>query len=339
MLHAIIPEHRHKAVEVALRAVFGAAPIERATPLRDGFSGALVNCVEISGRKVLLRVETGRDALRDPVRQYACMRAAAQAGIAPPLHYADAETGVAIMDFIEARPISDYPGGAPAAALELAGLTARLQRTTPFAPLVEQVDGVDGLFMELLATGLCARGALAEHQAAWASLRDACPRTPPERRVSSHNDLNPNNMLYDGERMWLIDWEVAFANDPLVDPASIAFWYGLEGEAQAALLRAAFGKVDDGLRARFFLMRQVSQVFNGVLMLRLAAQARAPDAEPITDMTAPPFAQVRAGLATRTLDLGSQEGRLLFGKAALNAVRDSVGGTAFAAAAHLANSG
>jgi thiamine kinase-like enzyme len=28
--------------------------------------------------------------------------------------------------------------------------------------------------------------------------------------VSSHNDLNPNNVLFEGERAWLIDWELAF---------------------------------------------------------------------------------------------------------------------------------
>src|ERR1022692_2472698 len=31
--------------------------------------------------------------------------------------------------------------------------------------------------------------------------------------VSSHNDLTPENSLFDGDRGWLVDWEAAFLND------------------------------------------------------------------------------------------------------------------------------
>ncbi len=277
---------------------------------------------------------TARDALRDPVRQYVCMASAAEAGIAPPLRYANAETGVAVMDFIEARPFADYPGGKGAASLELAGLIRRLRATPAFPPLVDQVDGVDGLLSGVLATGVCTPEAVADHRAAWATLRDAYPRTPAEQRVSSHNDLNPNNIVFDGERLWLIDWEASFANDPLVDPASIAHWYGLRGEGEDALLAATFGEVDARLRARFFLMRQVCQLFNGVLMLMVAGQAqpRAPGAPLIADFAAPAFSAVRAGVVAGVVDLSSKDDRLLFAKASLNAVRDAVRSPAFEAA-------
>jgi len=32
--------------------------------------------------------------------------------------------------------------------------------------------------------------------------------------VSSHNDLfKPDNIVFDGQRLWLVDWETAFLND------------------------------------------------------------------------------------------------------------------------------
>jgi hypothetical protein len=37
--------------------------------------------------------------------------------------------------------------------------------------------------------------------------------------TSSHNDPVPGNILYDGSRLWCIDWESAYLNDPLVDLA------------------------------------------------------------------------------------------------------------------------
>jgi thiamine kinase-like enzyme len=39
--------------------------------------------------------------------------------------------------------------------------------------------------------------------------------------VSSHNDSIPSNILFDGDRLWLIDWESAYRNDPLVDVAIV----------------------------------------------------------------------------------------------------------------------
>ncbi len=51
-----------------------------------------------------------------------------------------------------------------------------------------------------------------------------CAAYPWDRdaQVSSHNDVNPFNVLFDGDRLWLIDWEIAFRNDPFADVASVA---------------------------------------------------------------------------------------------------------------------
>jgi hypothetical protein len=40
--------------------------------------------------------------------------------------------------------------------------------------------------------------------------------------VSRHNDLNPNDILFDGARVWIVDWEGAFAADHYVDLAALA---------------------------------------------------------------------------------------------------------------------
>ncbi len=40
--------------------------------------------------------------------------------------------------------------------------------------------------------------------------------------VASHNDLKPENMVFDGTRVWLIDWEAAFLNDRYLDLSVVA---------------------------------------------------------------------------------------------------------------------
>lgn len=323
-----IPVPHRDAVAQALRETFGAAPPEAIAPVSAGLSGAFVARLQVRGRPYLLRLEAHRDALRDPHRQYACMRAAAEAGVAPRVLHADPQAGVAIMDFIEARPIADYPGGAPAAAHELGRMTARLRAGPAFPPLVEYFDGVDMVWSNLLAAGAIDPEAIAPYLAAWGQVRDACPRTPAEGLVASHNDPNPSNILYDGERLWLVDWETAFANDPLVDPAILAMFFGLEGPAEAPFLAVAFGVVDEALTARFLLVRQACHMFFAAMMLLVGTRGRSAREAPISDFASPDFAVVRAALARGELQVGTPAGQLALAKGMLGRVLATANGPA-----------
>src|SRR5689334_937945 len=106
----IVPaEHREKARAV-LAAAFGRADADELQPVVGGASGALTYRAEVRGRSYLLRMETRRSPLRNP-HQYACMRIASEAGVAPALRHVDADAGVAVMDFVRQRPHGEYPGG------------------------------------------------------------------------------------------------------------------------------------------------------------------------------------------------------------------------------------
>src|SRR5438046_1779985 len=75
-------------VRSALTATFGSTPTAPMPPVGGGASGALIQRFEVTGTAYLLRIETRRDALRNP-HQHLCMQAAADAGVAPPVHYVD----------------------------------------------------------------------------------------------------------------------------------------------------------------------------------------------------------------------------------------------------------
>ena len=58
--------------------------------------------------------------------------------------------------------------------------------------------------------------------ARYAQLAAVYPLHDPDM-VSSHNDLfKPDNILFDGQRVWLVDWEAAFLNDRYADLAVVA---------------------------------------------------------------------------------------------------------------------
>lgn len=327
-----IPPARQADVARAFHEVCGTSEVEL-TPLRAGLSAAVVCKAVVRDRPLLLRVDVARDALHDPHRHYACLAAAAEAGLAPPLRFADPEAGVAIMDFIAERPRGDYPGGAPAMTLALGRMTARLQAMPAFPHTGDFLDSLDGVIAAMRATGVLDEAAARDHFAAYHAIRDAYPRLPAAELVASHNDMNPNNVLYDGERLWLVDWETACANDPLMDPAVVANFFGLQGEAADALLTTVFGEADGTRRARFLMMRQVCNMFHATMMLFLVAAARGAGARPIADLSAPGLETIRRGLGTGAVQLGATDGQLLFAKGLLNAVRDAARSPAFDAAA------
>ena len=129
-----IPEHLHDTARTAVSSAFGSTSVTSLQPVAGGASGALTYRVEVDGRPYLLRMETRRSPLRNP-HQYACMRIAAEAGIAPPLRYADDAGGVAIIDFVVQRPLQDYPGGPAGLAAAIGKLAANLQAAGPFPVL------------------------------------------------------------------------------------------------------------------------------------------------------------------------------------------------------------
>lgn len=77
--------------------------------------------------------------------------------------------------------------------------------------------------------------------------------------VFGHNDLLPANLLDDGERLWLIDWEYGGFNSPLFDLGGLASNNGLSETLEHRMLEAYFEKTpDDELLYRYQAMKCAS---------------------------------------------------------------------------------
>jgi thiamine kinase-like enzyme len=63
----------------------------------------------------------------------------------------------------------------------------------------------------------------------------------PIELVFGHNDLLPSNVIDDGARLWLIDWDYAGFSTPLFDLANLATNAGLEPGEERLVLRLYFG--------------------------------------------------------------------------------------------------
>jgi thiamine kinase-like enzyme len=81
----------------------------------------------------------------------------------------------------------------------------------------------------------------------------------PVRLVFGHNDLLAANFIDDGRRLWLVDWDYAGFNSPLLDLGGLASNNELSPEQEDWLLETYFETtVDDELRCRYAAMKCAS---------------------------------------------------------------------------------
>lgn len=285
-----LPEPLHEAVGAALAAVHGGRPVECLGQVGQGASGAVGLHLRSSGRDYVLRAEVHRHPARNP-HHYGCMATAAEAGLAPALHYVDADNGVVVMDFIRAVPLERFPGGRAALVRSLGRLAAELQRMPLFPELWDfrvATEHLLGLAEQRFESGL-----LAPHRAAFEQLRDTLAWDPASH-VSSHNDPNPRNVLFDGERLWLIDWETACRNDPMVDVAILADTLPATAAEKSELLAAWLGRpatTDEVVRVAQVTM--LTRLYYAGLLLAVSG----PAATTIASLEAPSPAEFAAQVA------------------------------------------
>lgn len=296
----VIPAPQRAAAARAIGDTFGDAPVQGLEVLRGGMSPALVYRVSIAGAGYVLRIVTRRNPLGDPARHHACLRIAADAGLAPPVRYTDDAAAITISDFIASRPLFECPRGE---LLEgLAALLRGLQATPRFPAVVHSLDAIDDLVRELRASGAVPAD---DAFARYAELSSAYPRRRDDL-VSAHNDLNPGNVLWDGARLWLVDWEVAFANDPYADlatlcndfaPPSAAAGDGAMTDEQR-LVHAYFGGAPTPYQtARCWLMQQALLMMRAALFFG-AVRAQRPALQlTVADLDAPTLTELRPQLA------------------------------------------
>jgi len=326
-----IPESKQAAVARALDQAFGVRKIDDIRPLSGGLSTALVFRIVVRDQPYLLRLTMPGAPAGDPAGQLASMQTAAGAGIAPRIWHVDAQEGILIADFVDARP---YPADM---AVLVARTLNRVHSLRGFQKprIGSYFDAMDRLVSAFRAANILPPDQTDEVFRRYADLMKTYPRDDAEL-VASHNDVKPQNMIFDGERLWIVDWEAAFLNDPYVD-LSIAANFFVRDDQEAGYLGAYFGTPATPYQhARFYLMRQALHVFYGAFLLVTAARA----GEAIDPMaTRPDFNDFHRRLISGEVDLMKPEAKVQYALVHLDAAQRQIRTPRFEEALALVASG
>jgi len=226
----------------------------RVTP--EALGGGLSNknfTVQDGGEKFVVRLGVDvpeHNLLRRTEIQ--CSRAAAEAGFSPDLVHV--EPGALVFRFIEGRTLAPEDLRQDAVLARVLALVKRVHDTMP-----RHIAGPPPLFWVFHAIRDYARGLVVGGSRLAADMsRLLVASETLERAVGpvelkfTHNDLLAANLIDDGKRLWLIDWEYGGFNSPLFDLGNLASNNELS-PAQAEFVLAAYdGRTPDDARRRAY---------------------------------------------------------------------------------------
>jgi len=210
-------------------------------PLKGGITNTNF-VVEDAGRRFFVRI--GDDIPVHGILRFnerAAARAAEAAGVSPALVHS--EPGVIVTDFVEGRTFVPEDVRAPGSLERILPLLKRCHREIPRhlrgPVLMFWVFHVIRDYAATLRDGdsrcLALLPALLDQAEA---LETA---VGPIEVVFGHNDLLAANLIDDGARLWLVDWDYAGFNSPLFDLGGLASNNELSALTEAALLEGYFG--------------------------------------------------------------------------------------------------
>jgi thiamine kinase-like enzyme len=238
-------------------------------PLAGGLSNEIWKVTDAAGAHV---VRFGVDYPFHHVsreREAMTARAAYDAGFAPAVEYT--AQGVMVTQFITAQTwdAGDVRRNAPRVADLLRRFHATMaQRISGSAYLFWVFHVVRDYGRTLLAGG----SPFAPGVAGWLALNAALEGTqPPLPIVFGHNDLLPANILDDGHRLWLIDYEYAGFSTALFDLAGAASNAQMDEGQATALLTAYFGHPPDATLKRAFDAMQVASLLREAMWAMISA--------------------------------------------------------------------
>lgn len=226
-------------------------------------SGGITNVnflVEDAGERYVVRV--GGDIPLHQVMRFnelAASRAAHAAGISPEVVYF--EPGALVLRFIEGKTFQPEDVRKPDNLAAIVDLVRRVHRDMP-----NHLRGPSLIFWVFHV--------LRDYAG---TLRDGGSRMIPELPrlmevaaalegaigpidlVYGHNDLLSANLIDDGRRLWLIDWDYAGFNSPLFDLSNLASNNEFAPDMEDWLLQAYFGvPPDNAVRRRYAAMKCAS---------------------------------------------------------------------------------
>lgn len=293
-------------------------PATTTTPISAGLSGAGVFRVESGGRSFVLKVAAESESTTDWRRALRVQQLAADAGLSPRVVHVDEERRAVVTDFVADRSFATFFRSPSTHEDALAQLGQTVRRIHAL-PIPADAQGRDprvflAQMWEVVRSGFALPPFVGD------AVRHALAEDPPSgaRAVLGHNDLNPGNIVYDGEAIVLLDWAASGPADAFYDLATLAVFLRMDDGDCLRLLSAYDGSDVSALPDRFLYSRRLVAALAGTMQLFIARQMKHPGATGAETLDATlPLGEFYQRMSAGELRLGTADGQWAFGLALL----------------------
>jgi len=226
----------------------------------------------ITNRNFVVSTDNGEYVVRIPGERTALLgidrafeaeaaRRAAQLGIGPAVLGMLEEVGTLVTELVDGHHLEPTPLEARLA--DVVDLIRQFHRSGPLGGAFPIHRIVEWHARDASAHGVMAPPAYERLHQQSRRIEAAFARAPMPT-VPCHNDLLPGNILFDDERVWLLDFEYAGMNDVFFDLGNLSVNSELGHDAEEHLLELYFGHLTNTSWARLQLMKMMSEFREGM---------------------------------------------------------------------------
>jgi len=208
---------------IARHPFFGGRGIRTVTAMMPREHGNAMYRVATDAGVYVVRFVTRKET--DPDAEYRAARLAQGEGIGSEILFFDPEASMMILDFVSGEHRSDLT------TKEIGILAQTLRQLHGI-----ETEGWDFPLIDLPRIVSADRPEITE---AFETI-ERYPANP----ALCHNDLTPRNMIWQGDRVLLIDFEFAAIGDMCFDLAAVCVEFSLDTREEKALVRHYFGAAD-----------------------------------------------------------------------------------------------
>jgi thiamine kinase-like enzyme len=232
----------------------------RVEPIQAGLTNRNYR-VDIDGMPHFVRIPgSGTDLLAvDRANELHNTRAAAESGVGPRVLHVLRDWDVFVLEWVDARTMSNDAFAAPDSPARIATALRRLHAGPRFRDDFDMSRTAERYLRVVDERDIPIPDGYRRHLPQLPRI-EAALAARPVPSVPCHNDLLADNYLDDGQRLWIVDYEYSGNNDPTFELGNTCQELGWDELRIRALCESYFGEASETLLARMRLQMIMSDV-------------------------------------------------------------------------------